>query len=683
MRTLRHSKWLYFNVGIAAVVTALALTLTFMDWNRFKGPIERSASARFGRKVTIDGPLSVHLWSRIPTVTVVGLTLDNPPWEPDRPMAHIDRLQIQLELGALLRGHVVLHRVELVRPELYLHQEKSGRANWTFENQAPSNARASGPTKLPAIRDLQIESGRLELIDELRRLKVKGTVEAHERSSREDARPFHLEGKGSINGKPFKVDVTGGALRGLSPNRPYPFSLAIRAGENEIQADGRMMKPFDLGALELQVSAHGRDLAELFFLTQITLPNSPPFELQAHLTRDGTQFAVDHIEGKLGESDVSGTVDIDASRKRPDVKARLVSHHLFMKDFAAITGNRAAPPASSLASTSGKPPPPAAPPPPSPLFPDARLQVDRVRAVDADVHFQATSIEAGSLPLTKVALHATLREGLLTLEPLEFDLPEGQFKSWIQIDARQETPEVNIDLRANDIHLDQLKGKDPNAAPPLDGVMQAHAVIQGMGDSVHAVMADANGAVTLVVPSGDVRRAFAELTGVDVAEGLGLLMGKSGEQTPVRCGVVEFDVQGGTAHAQNLVFDTKNVLITGGGQIYLGPERLDLTIQGQPKKVRLVRLRAPVEIKGTLSKPAFRLETGHLLKQGGIAAALGTLLSPLAAVLAFVDPGLAKDQNCAQLLAEAHADTHLATGSPGEAPPLPEKQPDGHPMRTP
>ena len=34
--------------------------------------------------------------------------------------------------------------------------------------------------------------------------------------------------------------------------------------------------------------------------------------------------------------------------------------------------------------------------------------------------------------------------------------------------------------------------------------------------------------------------------------------------------------------------------------------------------------------------------------------ALGTLLTPLAAILAFVDPGLAKDQDCSQLLAQAH-----------------------------
>jgi AsmA family protein len=160
-------------------------------------------------------------------------------------------------------------------------------------------------------------------------------------------------------------------------------------------------------------------------------------------------------------------------------------------------------------------------------------------------------------------------------------------------------------------------------------------------------MSDANGELTLIVPHGDIRSAFAELAGVDVAKGFSLLLTKKNDRAPVRCGVAEFDLRTGTAHAQSIVFDTQNVLITGEGQVLLGPEQLDLTLQGQPKKIQLMRVRAPVEIRGSLLKPSFRLEAGHMLKQGAVAATLGTLLTPLAAVLAFVDPALAKDQNCA------------------------------------
>ena len=51
--------------------------------------------------------------------------------------------------------------------------------------------------------------------------------------------------------------------------------------------------------------------------------------------------------------------------------------------------------------------------------------------------------------------------------------------------------------------------------------------------------------------------------------------------------------------------------------------------------------------------PKIGVQAGKALEQAGGAAALGALLTPLAAVLAFVDRGLAKDADCAALLQQA------------------------------
>jgi len=214
-------------------------------------------------------------------------------------------------------------------------------------------------------------------------------------------------------------------------------------------------------------------------------------------------------------------------------------------------------------------------------------------------------------------------------------------------------PAVHIDLRIKDIELAQLKGAKPTASPPLAGMMQARAVIDGTGDSVHQVMADSNGRFTLILPDGQVTSAFAELTGIDVAEGLGLLLTKGDAKAAVRCGVAQFNVQDGRMNAENITFDTQDVLIRGSGHINLGSEELDLDIKGEPKKLRFTRLRTPIKIRGHLADPSFGIDPGSVAKQGAIAAALGVLATPFAAILAFVDPGLAKNQNCAAMIADA------------------------------
>jgi AsmA family protein len=659
--TLRKSlQWTGITVG--SLILIVVLVLAFMDWNWFKHPIERFASAKSGRTVTIAGDLNVHIWSLTPTVVVNGLTLGNPPWEANRPMAKIDRLEIHLKLLPLLKGDVILPRLALLRPDVYLHQDKSGRANWTFENKAPTNAPASKPTKLPVIRDLLIQDGKLQIADEMRKLKVDGTIQAHEQKSQADPTPFRIEGKGTINDQPFELQVAGGPLVNLDPDHPYPYDLNITAGDIKLASKGKVLKPFNLGEMEADVALSGRDLAEGYYLTQLALPNTAPFDLRAHIARSGLHFAVTDINGKVGESDLQGKLDIDATRKRPSMTGDLVSDQLRMKDLAATLGGKSAKGGNSLdgkkersvAAKKEQTTPGNAPPDPNAhLFPDAHLQVDRVRAMDADVHFRAKSIQAGTVPFKQVAFRVKLDDGVLALDPFAFEMPQGHLSGDAKIDARQEVPKVHIDVRVKDIQLDQLKGKAPDAQAPLGGVMQARMVVNGTGDSVHKVMSDANGKFTLILPNGEVRSAFAELTGINVAKGLGLLLTKGDEKAPIRCGVAQFDIKGGVMNAQNITFDTQDVVIKGKGNIDLGPEKLDLEIKGDPKKVRFARIRSPIEVTGHLMKPSVGLNVGDTVKQGAVAAALGTLVTPLAAIIAFVDPGLAKDQNCAQMIAEA------------------------------
>lgn len=632
---------------VLGTLTVVLVVLAVFDWNTLKHPIERIASAKTGRSVTIAGNLDVHVWSWTPTIVVNGLTLGNFPWEGTRPMATIERLEIHLKLLPLLKGEVILPRVAIFSPDVYLHQDKEGRANWTFENQAPTNAPASKPSKLPAVRDVLIQDGKLTLIDEMRHLKMSGRIQAHEQKSDSDPTPFRIQGTGTINAQPFELRVAGGPLLTLDPEHPYSFDLQLLAGNLKAKAKGRALKPFDLGQLEFEVELSGKDMAEGFYLTQLALPNTAPFRLHAHIARNDMKVAISDIAGTIGESDLHGKLDVDASRKRPYLSGELGSKQLRMKDLAASLGGRAGGSAGSL---DVKVPPPD---PNEQLFPDAHLQVDRVRAMDADVRFKATSIDAGSVPMKKVEFRVKLDDGILTLDPFSLEMPQGRLSGQVKIDARRNVPAVHIDLRIKDIQLEQLKSKKPGALAPLIGVMQARAVIAGNGDSVHRVMSDANGSLTFILPDGQITSALAELTGINVSKGLGLLLTKSDEKAAIRCGVAQFNIHEGLMNAENITFDTQEVLINGSGNIKLGPEELHLEIKGEPKSIRFTRLRTPIEVRGHLANPKFGVDVASTVKQGLVAAALGVLGTPLAAVIAFVDPGLAKDQNCASLIAAA------------------------------
>jgi AsmA family protein len=190
--------------------------------------------------------------------------------------------------------------------------------------------------------------------------------------------------------------------------------------------------------------------------------------------------------------------------------------------------------------------------------------------------------------------------------------------------------------------------------PPIEGLAQARIKVSGHGRSVHQVAASANGTVTAVLPRGVIRDSLAKLSGLDLG-GLARLLTKSQKETPIRCGVASFEAREGTLTAQSMVVDTDPVLITGNGTVHLDSEALDLAFQGHPKSFELLRVRSPLLVRGTLSHPSVDIKAGNSVVQAAEAVALGVVFTPLAAVLAFVDPGLTKDADCAALIAAAKA----------------------------
>lgn len=634
----RILKWT--GIAAGALLIALLLFLWLVDWNAMRGPVSRFAGARLGRPVTIAGPLEVRWAGLTPHVTASRLSVGNAPWDSAQPMANIEKLSLQIKLLSLLKGEVVLPQLRVERAQLYLHREASGRANWQFGKGRQPARRGKRAMKLPLVRDFLLEEGQLRVVDGLRKLTFTGRISAHEQAIHRDAQPFHIEGRGELNRKPFELQVRGGPLVNLQPSEPYPFKLTLHTADIAMAADGTIAKPFDMGSLQMNLRASGKDLADLYYLSGLALPNTPRYEIKAAMQRKAELIRITGLEGMLGGSDVHGDLVVDLSGERPKIGGKLASKQLNLADMGAPLG---APPKNEQAAA----------PADLRLFPDARLQVNRVRGMDADIRYAAQGVRAKAIPLKQVSFHAVIDNGVLNLPSFSFELPQGRLSGTARIDARRDIPYTELDVRLADAQLEQFKGRKPDSQPALGGTMLAHARLTGAGASVHDMVSHAKGAVTAVIPRGEIRAAFAELTGINVARGLGLLMKKDEERADIRCGIAHFQVRDGVMRAENIVFDTEDVLITGGGEIRLGPEELDLSIKGQPKKLRLFRVRAPIELNGHLRKAAIGVDAGKLASQGGIAAAVSALVAPLAAVVAFVDPGLAKDANCAALFAEA------------------------------
>jgi uncharacterized protein involved in outer membrane biogenesis len=668
-RTHPKAKWT--GIVLVGLIALLVIVLGFFDWNLLRPPLARMITAQTGRPASIDGDLKVHLWSWNPSAEVNGLTLKNPPWADRDLMFSAKRITVSVSLGRLLRGQIVLPQVALSEPTINLERDAKGRASWELGTKAGTPKHATKPAKIPTIRRLLIEDGKLHVVDEIRKLTFSGSLVAAEQAGKDDPSAFKIHCSGTLNAKPFRLDANGGPLLDLEPRKPYSFSTHITASDINLEAYVTVLKPFDLGLLDVKFVVSGDDLADVFYLTGLALPNTPKYRLSATVHVDGTQYTVDDVKGKLGSSDISGRGQVEITGDRPKLSAKLSSNTLNIVDLAPTLG-KSAPKATSLSAahaTSARPAPKsrkqptmppaetaaaAAPPDNGRLLPDADLQVNRVRGMDADVTYQAASVAAPKIPMKHVSFHLVLDHGLLTLDPLSFVLDSGKFSGKVQIDARNDVPVSDIDMRIADVDLGQFKSATMKQAP-LEGSMEGRFQFHGAGSSVHKFASNADGSMSVVIPHGQISDVIAELTGINVLKALGVLLAKGQNQTEIRCGIVDFKAHQGSLNTTTVYVDTTNVLITGRGKIDLPDEQIDLALQGDPKKLRLLRVRSPIALRGTLSHPSVGIKADKLAEQGGVAAALGVLLTPVAAALAFIDPGLAKNKDCSTVLAQADA----------------------------
>jgi uncharacterized protein involved in outer membrane biogenesis len=666
--------------GVALLLAVLIVTVALLPASVWKRIITHVASSDLGRRVSIDGKLEVHVFSWNPRVVIEGLRVANADWAPKRPMLRVKRLDVTLSLLSLFKPTLVFPRIEIDGPDIDLMRDSSSRANWDFSTpgaKKPQKPGASAPAKIPVIKQFILADGVLAASDQVRKLTFNGQIAVNE-GARSADQALRMHGSGVLNGKPFELRLDGAPLINSEHSKPYEFDVAVSAADIKLTAHTNIAHPFDLGEVTAKFHLAGQDLADAFYLTGLALPNTPPYDLAGTAVRNGMKFTVNDFRGRLGSSDINGKLSVDTGHERPFLSAQLDSSSLNLADLAAPLGTQAVPenkadtlaggsPAAPAAAGTRAPGAPAAAAPVAAgpdasknalLLPDADLQVARVRAMDADVQFVADSINTAKFPMKKVQFHLRLDDGLLTLDPLTFTLPEGRFSGSVKLNARPAVPVTDIDMQLKNLDLAQFK-PGSSSTPPLAGDLVGRLQLHGAGSSVHKAAADARGDITVVIPKGEMRAAFAELTGINVASGLGLLIAKKDEDTNIRCGIVSFHADDGDLKATTMVLDTGRVLITGSGAVQLGSEKIDLSLRGQPKGIRLVRLRSPIEIGGSLLHPTIGVRTLDVVAQTGGAIALGVLLTPVASLLAFVDPGLAKDANCADLVAQTSQDKGL------------------------
>jgi uncharacterized protein involved in outer membrane biogenesis len=630
----RHP-WL---AGFALLVVAFAILIALWDWNWFKGPIERQVEARTGRSFDIGGDLDVDL-GRITTIRVDALSFGNAPWSKVPTMASAEHLEFGIEAWPLLLRHeVLIPDIHLGKPHLRLEKGPKGIGNWVFGEKGNMQ---------PQFRRLWIDDGQLRFIDSAMKTDIDVSVDSAAQGKNEAAPPIDATGGGRWQGNKFTVRGRAESPLDLRDKaRPYRVDVHAQAGATKAHARGTLLDPLRLRDFDLDLALSGKDMADLFPLIGIAIPQTPPYALDGRLTRDvkgdRTTWHYDGFTGKVGDSDLSGTASVTNGGPRPYLRATLTSKRLDFDDLAGFIG--AAPQAGGHESTNPELAAQAARQQArSRILPDTPYELDKLRAMDADVRWKAHRINSPKLPLDDMDAHLLLEGGLLQLKPLNFGVAGGDIRSDIRMDARENTIHTRADIAARGLNLGPLL-PDVKLAQDAIGKVGGRIALSGDGNSIARMLGSSNGDAAIGIGRGQISNLLMEYAGIDIAEALKFMI-RGDRKIPIRCAFGDFSVKNGVMTTRALAFDTSDTIIVGDGSISLKDETLNLKLRPRPKDRTLFAFRTPLLVDGTFKDPAFHPDLARIGLRGAIALTLGSIAPP-AALLATIDLGGGKDADC-------------------------------------
>ena len=654
----RIGKALAITAASLAGVCLLLFAVLYVTKGRFlKEPATALASRVTGRTVTVGGDFQLYLDPHV-RLRTEQLTVSNPPWVgagagTRDALFRAERLDASIRVLPLLVGDVRFRSLDVVRGNANLVRDADGRASWDFGREETDK-----PFEMPDVDAARVVDSRVRYDDRKDDLALDlnlGDLTLGDGADKAAEPPLTARGTGRSRGLPFRLDARWQGRSGAVMEGPQDLVLVVNVDGSRVEVRGRVPGTTTLDGVEFNVSSRGATLAAPFRLIGVVVPDTRAYEVRGIARKEGDTWRVRNLKGRFGDSDLAGTLAVhtpgEGGPGRLKLEADLSSQMLDIIDVGPwigydprrldAQGGRGA-----ITQEGGRPW----------LLPNATLATQSLGTFDAEVRYRAGRVRTGNLPINDLDLTLSLDRKLLRLNPVKINLAGGRLTAFVNIDARQKTVTTDYDLRLSPAPLSRLLASFGALAEGTTGTLQGRMQLRGYGDTVRKSLGSSNGRIALVLPKGTLWVRNNELVELDIGGFIeAAISDKLKKPAEIRCGLIGFTVRGGRATADPVLIDTERAVIRGGGGFSFKDESLALSVEADSKKMSLFSGQSPIGLQGYFAAPRVNPISGELLARGGAGAALGVVATPLAAILAFLDVGDAKDTNCGPVLEGATA----------------------------
>ncbi|MCU7372146.1 AsmA family protein [Paucibacter sp. O1-1] len=619
-------------IGLALCAGGFAVGES-LGWPWLAAPLAQMLSQRLGREVRFAAATEGGAVLQLRLLGGLRLRADHlliagPAWRAQTPTLRAEAVELRLRYWDLWdwrgSGSLRVRSLQARSADLDLWRDPQGRASWTQQTGAPSSEGAA----LLQFEQLRLGGGRILLNDRPRRLSATIDFAIADRDGRDGG--LFATAHGEYLGRPLQawldtasplpwVNAGGGAA--------VPLRLQLRAGATSLDFEGSLRELLGLQGLAGSYRLAGPSLSAIGDALGLTLPSTAAFKFQGRLAREGPRWQVEVEQALLGRSRLNGSFVLQEASGRPALSGRLGGEALWLADLGPAIGVPVEPGPRVAGDR---------------VLPRRQFDLPSLRAMDADVKIDLQRIELGSAlaeTLAPARARLLLQDGVLSLQDLQAGTSHGRLAGAIRLDGRAALALWQTELNWAEVDLAHWlrQSRTPGQPAWISGQMRGRLKLNGQGRSTAELLASARGRVTATLSQGAISHLAVEASGVDLAQGLGLLL-RGDSALPLHCALADLDVSEGQVVPRALVLDTEDSTLWMEGRLSLASEQLDLRLRVAPKDFSPLSLRTPVQISGSLADPQWQLQAQPLMRRLVPAVLLG-LINPLAALLPLMDSG--------------------------------------------
>jgi AsmA-like C-terminal region len=402
------------------------------------------------------------------------------------------------------------------------------------------------------------------------------------------------------------------------------------------------------GALKGTITARGDNLKDLAEIVGASAPDTPPFAVAGDLGLRKRTWSVSNLTGRVGDSDIAGSVEIDLKPKKPFLIVDLKSKRLDFDDLGVMFGipigakagetkNSVQVKARQAFNRSTR------------LIPDTHIDFSRLGAVNADFAFDAPKVVDAPAGIDSITMKGTLRDQVLDFSRVLVKTSTGNLNARVHVNATKDPAATRASGTLQNVAIARLVNSNV-----VRGSLNGAFALNLTGSGFREAAASATGEAGIWSTNSEVTHITTEAAGLDIGEILLDLAkeDKGREYLKSRCLAANIDIKNGQATINPAVIDNKDSLILASGSANLDTEAIDLRVKAKPHDVSIGTLRGDIRVQGTLRNPKVSALSQKTVFQAGLSALLSSIAGPLTA-LAFLETGGGPDANCGALIAES------------------------------